>query len=180
MIDISSKADKTFTTQFFYHGACFERGEGEPESQTSPLGPFTRSSSHSTILGYVATVPSSRPVTRSVGSADPSSSTFVPTSPPSHVPRTTSDTHDLMNTSSPRVLSESRPHTRSIDSVVTTVGRTQLHTISRPLTRSVGPSSTTAGHTGQSSPHPASSSDGQSVLHSGSTGIYNINFVLLF
>ena len=179
MIAISSKVDKTFTTQFFYHGACFERGEGEPESWTSLLEPFTRSSSHSTILGSVATVPSSCPVTRSVGSADPSASTFVPNAPPSHVPRT-SDTHDRMTTSSPRVPSESRPHTRSVDSTTTTTGHAQLHTISRPFTRSVSPSSTTSARTGRSSPHPTSSSDGQSVLHSGSTGIYNINFVLLF
>ena len=136
MITISCKLDKTFTTQFFYHGACFERGEGEgePESWTSPLGPFTRSSSHSTILGSVTTVPSSRPVTRSVGYADPSTSTFAPTAPPSHVPRTRSDTHDRMTTSSPRVPSDSRPHTRSVDSAATTVGHTQLHTISRPFT----------------------------------------------
>ena len=118
-------------------------------------------------------------MTRYVGSTDPSTSTFAPTAPLSHVPHTTSDTHDLMTTSSPRVPSESRPHTRSVDSAVTTVGRTQLHTISRPFTRSASPSSTTTARTGQSSPHPASSSDGQSVLHSGSTCIYNINFVSL-
>ena len=156
------------------------RGRGNRSRGLPPLGPFTRSSSHSTILGSVTTVPSSHPMTRSVGSADPSTSTFAPTAPPSHVPRTRSDTHDRMTTSSPRVPSDSRPHTRSVDSAATTVGHTQLHTISRPSTRSVGPSSTTAARTGQSSPQPASSSDGQSVLHSGSTGIYNINFVLLF
>ncbi len=155
------------------------KGRGNRSRGLPPLGAFTRSSSQSTILGSVTMVPKTRPVTRSVGSADPSTSTFAPTAPPTHVSRTTSASHDPVTAPSTRVLSDSRPHTRSVDSAATTVGRTQLHTISRPLTRSVGPSSTTAGRTGQSSLHPASSSDGQSVLHSGSTGIYNINFVLL-
>ena len=111
MIAISSKADKTFTTQFFYHGTCFERGRGNRSRGLPPLGLFTRSSTQSTILGSVTTVPSSRPVIGSVSSADPSTSTFAPTAPPSHVSRTTSDTHDLMTAPPTRVPSESCPHT---------------------------------------------------------------------
>ena len=125
-------------------------------------------------------VPSSRPVTRSVGSIDPFSSTFAPTAPPSHVSHTTLATHDFMTTLSTRVPSGSRPDTRFVDSVAITIGHTQFHTSSCPLTQSVGLSSDTSAHTGQTFPHPTSSSDGQSALLLGSTCIYNINFVSLF
>ena len=128
-------------------------------------------------------VHSSRSVTRSVGFVDPSASTFVPTALPSHVYRTTSATHEPMTVLSTCVPSESHPYTRSVDPGATTVGHTQLHIASHPLTQSVasvGPSSATSTHTGQTFPHPASFSDRQSALHSGSTGIYNINCVSLF
>ena len=119
----------------------------------------------------------------SVGSVDPSASTFTPIALPSHVSRTTLTTHDPMTALSTRVPSASRPYTRPVDSAVTTVGHTQLYTTLRLSTRSVasvGPYFATSARTRQTFPHSTSSSDEQSALHLGSTCIYNIKFVSLF